>query len=72
MRVYGRSLAGSGVSNPAGCMDVSHSFCVLSRKVSADHSSRVVRPSVIVAPHAGGLGPLGVSSHEKKKERLKY
>jgi hypothetical protein len=30
----------------------------------ADHSSRVL-PSVNAEPHRGGLGPLGLSSHEK-------
>jgi hypothetical protein len=38
----------------------------------ADHSSRgvlltVVCLSVIEEPHRGGLGPLGLSRHEKKK-----
>jgi len=42
-------------------------FCHV--EVSADHSSRGVRPSVIEEPHAGGLGPLGVSSHEKKRSK---
>lgn len=41
-------------------------FCHV--EVSADHLSRGVRQSVIEEPHVGGLGPLGMSSHEKKKK----
>jgi hypothetical protein len=68
VRVYDRSLAGSGVSNPAGGMDLRRSCCVLSCRISADHSSRGVRLTVIEVPHVGGLSPLGVSSHEKRKK----
>jgi len=39
-------------------------------EVSADQSSRGVRPSVIEVPHVGGLGPLGVSSHGKKRKKV--
>jgi hypothetical protein len=33
----------------------------------ADHSYRGVLPIVIEEPQRGGLAPLGLSSHEKKK-----
>jgi hypothetical protein len=46
--VYCRSLEGVGVSNTAGGMDVCHECYVLSGSLRwADHSSRIVLPSVV-------------------------
>jgi len=59
-------------------MSVFRECSVLSGKRSlrrTDHSSREVLPSVVFLsviedPHRGGLGPLGLSSHVKKKMSL--
>ena len=55
-------------------MSVPCDCCVLSRRAFCDgpisHSEKaflsVTCLSVIQEPHTGGLGPLGLSSHEKK------
>ena len=72
--VYGRSLAGIAVSNPAGVMDVSLLWvlCVVRERSlrQANHSPRGVTPNVVCLrvvgePHRRGLGPLGLSNNEK-------
>jgi hypothetical protein len=74
--VCGSSLAGIAGSNLTGGMDVSCECCVLSDRGSlrwSDHSSRGVLQrvaclSVIAKPRQwGGLRPLGLSRHWKKK-----
>ena len=51
-------------------MDVSllRLFCVVRWRSlqRADHSSRGVPPSETEESHSGGMGPLGLSSHEKR------
>jgi hypothetical protein len=73
---YGCSLAGIAGLIPAGDMDVCLLLvlCVVKQRSlrRTDHSSGGVPPtvvclSVIEEPQRGGLGPLGLSSHEKKK-----
>jgi hypothetical protein len=75
--VYSRSLTATGVSNPTGGMDVCFLWvlCVVRYRSLqlADHLPRGVLPSVVCLNLIskpqwwGGLGPLGLSSHEKKK-----
>jgi hypothetical protein len=55
-------------------MSVCCECCVLSLR-RADHSSRGVLPSVVCLsvieePQRGCLGPLGLSSHEKKDKNI--
>jgi hypothetical protein len=72
--ICGRSLAGIAGSNPAGNMDACLMWvlCYVRWRSlwQADHSSRGVLPSVeglsvISQPQHWGLGPFGLSSHEK-------
>jgi len=80
--VYGRSLAGIAGSNTAGGVHGLSSVSVLCCQAEislrrTEYSSRkvllsVVFLSVIENPHKGGLGPLGLSSHAKKKNAISH
>jgi hypothetical protein len=72
--VCGRFLAGIAGLNTAGDMDVCLLWllCVVRYRFvrRADRSSRGVLPSVISKPQQwGGVCPLGLSSHAKKKKK---
>jgi len=77
--VYCRSIPGTAGSNPSGIwMSVSCECCVLSGRRLCDGSitrRRGVLPSVVCLsvmqePHTGGVEPLWLSSHDRKKKDL--
>ena len=66
--VYDSPLAGTAGSNPTGNMYVFLLCAVRQSSLQrANHSSRKVLPIVIGETQRGGLAPLGLSSHEKKR-----
>jgi hypothetical protein len=76
----GLRLSVSGIvgSSPSGGMDVCCECCVLSGRGLCDGPSLVQRSPTECGvsecdqePHSRGLGPLGLSSHEGKKNNIR-